>query len=111
MASRNTSATGLEAFDRTPRKTHTWLRSWRPWAPRTATGPTWPSGPCSTKERHKEGFLAQAARGPKTPSGPAVDPEAARAVFGVLAKKVSEGELRDILGLLPKELKELWPRA
>jgi uncharacterized protein (DUF2267 family) len=40
-----------------------------------------------------------------------VDPEAARAVFGVLAKKVSEGELQDILGLLPRELKELWPKA
>ena len=106
------SATGLEAFDRTPRKTHTWLKSWRPWAPRTATGPTWPSGPCSTKERHKEEFLAHVARELKTPSGPAVDPEAAaRAVFGVLAKKVSEGELADILGLLPKELKELWPKA
>lgn len=52
------------------------------------------------------------ARELKTPSGPAVDPEAAaRAVFGVLAKKVSEGELRDILGLLPRELKELWPKA
>lgn len=64
------------------------------------------------KERHKEEFLAHAARELKTPSGPAVDPEAAaRAVFGVLAKKVSEGELQDILGLLPKELKELWPKA
>jgi len=64
------------------------------------------------KERHKEEFLAHVARALKTPSGPAVDPEAAaRAVFGVLAKKVSEGELQDVLGLLPKELKELWPKA
>ena len=51
------------------------------------------------------------ARELKTPSGPAVDPKAARAVFGAMAKKVSEGELQDILGLLPKELKELWPKA
>jgi uncharacterized protein (DUF2267 family) len=29
----------------------------------------------------------------------------------VLTKKVSEGELQDILGLLPRELKELWPKA
>lgn len=40
-----------------------------------------------------------------------MDPKAARAVFGAMAKKVSEGELQDILGLLPKELKELWPKA
>ena len=52
------------------------------------------------------------ARELKTPSGPAVDPgAAAQAVFGVLAKKVSEGELQDILGLLARELKELWPKA
>jgi Hypothetical protein len=63
------------------------------------------------KERHKEEFLAHVAQELKTPSGPAVDPEAARAVFGAPAKKVSEGELQDILGLLPRELKELWPKA
>lgn len=37
--------------------------------------------------------------------------KAAQAVFGLLAQKVSEGELQDILGLLPKELRELWPQA
>jgi len=62
------------------------------------------------KEQHKEEFLAHAARELKTPSGPAVDPEAAaRAVFGVLAHRVTEGELADIVGLLPKELRALWP--
>ncbi|SDE85025.1 Uncharacterized conserved protein [Thermus arciformis] len=48
----------------------------------------------------------------KTPSGPAVDPEAAaQAVFKALAQKISEGELEDIRGLLPKEVRELWPQA
>ncbi len=64
------------------------------------------------KERHKEEFLAHVARELKTPSGPALDPEAAtRAVFQVLALKVSQGELEDIRGLLPKEIRELWPEA
>ena len=50
------------------------------------------------------------ARELRTPSGPALDPEAAvRAVFGVLAHRVTEGELADIVGLLPKELRALWP--
>jgi uncharacterized protein (DUF2267 family) len=41
-----------------------------------------------------------------------VDPErVARAVFKVLAKRVSEGEIEDVKGLLPKELAELWPEA
>ena len=48
----------------------------------------------------------------KTPSGPAVDPEAAtRAVFKVLSREISQGELEDVLGLLPKELRALWPQG
>ena len=55
------------------------------------------------KERHKEAFLAHVAEELKTPSGPAVDPEAAtRAVFKVLSREISQGELEDVLGLLPK---------
>jgi uncharacterized protein (DUF2267 family) len=39
-----------------------------------------------------------------------VDPEkAARAVFKVLAHRISQGEIADIRGLLPKELRALWP--
>jgi uncharacterized protein (DUF2267 family) len=41
-----------------------------------------------------------------------VDPErVARAVFTVLAKRVSAGEIADVKGLLPKELAEFWPAA
>jgi uncharacterized protein (DUF2267 family) len=106
-------------FDRTLHKTHTWLKETmealgtedrhRAYMALRAVLHALRD---RLKERHKEEFLAHVARELKTPSGPAVDPEAAaRAVFGVLAKKVSEGELQDILGLLPKELKELWPKA
>ena len=41
-----------------------------------------------------------------------VDPDqVARAVFTVLARRITRGELEDIEGLLPKEVRHLWPRA
>ena len=33
----------------------------------------------------------------------------ARAVFKVLAKHVSNGEIEDIKHIMPKELQDLWP--
>ena len=39
-----------------------------------------------------------------------VDPErVARAVFTVLAKRVSEGEIEDMKHVLPVDIQELWP--
>jgi uncharacterized protein (DUF2267 family) len=39
-----------------------------------------------------------------------VDPEhVARAVFKVLAARVSAGEVKDVTHVLPKELQALWP--
>jgi uncharacterized protein (DUF2267 family) len=32
-----------------------------------------------------------------------------RGVFAVLEKRLSEGEISDVIQLLPKELRELWP--
>ena len=64
------------------------------------------------KERHKEAFLRHIYRAFKTTrmGEPNVDPEAvARAVFRVLARKISEGEIEDIAGILPRELRRLWP--
>jgi uncharacterized protein (DUF2267 family) len=37
--------------------------------------------------------------------------EAARAVFKVLAWHVTEGEIEDVLGMLPEPLRDLWPPA
>jgi uncharacterized protein (DUF2267 family) len=58
--------------------------------------------------RHKEEFLSrieQHFRG-----GDDIDLErVARAVFGVLAQRVSEGEIEDVKHVLPAELRELWP--
>lgn len=142
------SATGLEVFDRTLHKTHTWLKEIMgelgtedrhraymalravlhalrdrltveevaqlgaelPMLIRGLYYEGWDPTGKPLKERHKEEFLAHVARELKTPSGPAVDPEGAvRAVFKVISKKIAEGEVKDILNLLPKELRELWP--
>jgi uncharacterized protein (DUF2267 family) len=60
------------------------------------------------RERHKAQFLArmeQEFRGDDR-----VDPErVARAVFTVLAKRVSAGEIEDVKHVVPAELRELWP--
>jgi len=62
------------------------------------------------KVRDLEGFLATIAlefRGDDE-----VDPDqVARAVFTVLARRITQGELEDIEGLLPKEVRRLWARA
>lgn len=66
------------------------------------------------KERHKEDFLRHIHKYFKTTrySEPDVDPEqVARAVFRVLARRVSEGEIEDVKHILPRELRELWPPA
>ncbi len=34
--------------------------------------------------------------------------EVARAVFRVIARRIDEGEIEDIRGILPKDLRELW---
>jgi uncharacterized protein (DUF2267 family) len=59
--------------------------------------------------RHKEEFLERIGEAFGWQSN--MDPEqAARAVFNVLARRITEGEIEDITGMLPQELRELWPR-
>jgi uncharacterized protein (DUF2267 family) len=60
------------------------------------------------KERSEEQFLAHIAR--YFQDDDAVDPEwVARAVFTLLAKHVSEGEIEDVRQVLPSSLRRLWP--
>ena len=59
------------------------------------------------KDRRKEDFLYRVAA--EFPDDPAVDPEKiTRAVFQVISKHISDGEIDSIARCLPKELRELW---
>jgi uncharacterized protein (DUF2267 family) len=60
------------------------------------------------KERHKEEFLAHIADAFR--DDPDIDPErVTRAVFDVLAKHVTAGEIESVKQGLPAELRSLWP--
>ena len=63
------------------------------------------------KERTKEAFLAHVQN---QCHGIDLDidyEQTARAIFKVIAHKVSPGEVEDVKTMLPKPLKELWPAA
>jgi|SRR5262245_29742152 len=60
------------------------------------------------KVRQKEQFLARI--GQQFRGDDHIDPEqVARAVFTVLAKRVSEGKIEDVKHVLPAEIRDLWP--
>jgi uncharacterized protein (DUF2267 family) len=60
------------------------------------------------KERHKEDFLDHIKKAFKT--NVTVNPQQiCRAVFRVLVRHTSKGEIEDVKHILPKELQELWP--
>ncbi|NNG05114.1 MAG: DUF2267 domain-containing protein [Inquilinus sp.] len=60
------------------------------------------------KERHKAQFFDHVGREMRRDGN--FDPEpVVEAVFELLADRVSVGEIDDIKGLLPAELKALWP--
>jgi uncharacterized protein (DUF2267 family) len=59
------------------------------------------------KEHSKEAFLAHVKAEAHAPD---FDPEpAARAVFGLLAARISAGEIADVKGALPRPIRALWP--
>lgn len=63
------------------------------------------------RERHLEEFLDH-LRETFQRAEPNVDPgRIARAVFAVLSRRVSVGEITDVRQSLPKELRELWPEG
>ncbi len=68
----------------------------------------WDPSRTPVKERHRETFLRHIAAA--FPHDPEVYPEGiAWAVFKVLERHVSSGEIKDVLHVLPKEIRSLWP--
>ena len=70
----------------------------------------WDPTGAPARDRRQEAFLARIWRElpPKAP----VDPEpVARAVFQLLSERVADGEIDDVLHVLPADIRELWPTA
>jgi uncharacterized protein (DUF2267 family) len=61
------------------------------------------------KMRHKGEFVDYVQRETRIDLGADME-EVIRAVFRLLARRVGDGEVRDVVGVLPKELRELWPQ-
>ena len=68
----------------------------------------WHPAGTPVRERHKEDFLAHIAEAFR--ATPEVDPEqVVRTVFRVLARHVTAGEVEEVRGALPKDIRQLWP--
>jgi uncharacterized protein (DUF2267 family) len=60
------------------------------------------------RTRHLEEFFAQVAA-ELDDIGPIDAEDAARAVFAVLEDHIAPGEIEDVRGMLPAQLRRLWP--
>lgn len=61
-----------------------------------------------TKERHREAFIGHVAD--LVPREVDLAPEpAVRAVFALLAERIDPGEVTKVIGVLPADLRSLWP--
>ena len=68
----------------------------------------WDPSSTPVKERHREVFLHHITAAFQGDAG--IFPEGiAWAVFKVLERHVSSGEIKDILHVLPREIRSLWP--
>ncbi len=71
----------------------------------------WNPRPAIRRERRLEAFLEH-VRQELSDGRHYLEPErAASAVFAVLARRVSPGEIRDVIASLPQRLRGLWPAA
>lgn len=70
----------------------------------------WDPSATPVKVRHREDFLRPVAEALAGRTGAEPEP-AARAVLTVLARHLSAGEIADVVGSLPAELRELFPPA
>ena len=126
------SVTGLDTFDTTVHKTNAWLNELAlrailhalrdritveevaqlgaqlPMLVRGFYYEGWDPTGKPVRVRRKETFLLGIAQ--QFPSADLIDPEkTARAVFRVLARRVSEGEIEDVKHVLPAGIRDLWP--
>jgi uncharacterized protein (DUF2267 family) len=69
----------------------------------------WTAGPRWTSERKREQFFQRVADSLGNRAWGVSVEEGVRAVFRVLARRVSDGEIKDVVHMLPHELRELWP--
>lgn len=94
--------------DRLPRDSAVHLAAQLPMLVRGFYYDGWRFSATPTAERQRDEFLAHV--GEAFQRDPKADPEAmARSVFAVLAERLTEGEVRKIVHLLPSEIRDLWP--
>ena len=68
----------------------------------------WKPSSVPVSVRDRDGFIAAVRQ--ELRSNVPYDPEqATRAVFALLARKVSAGEIRDVKQMLPEPIRSLWP--
>ncbi len=61
------------------------------------------------KERHGEGYLARLDHEMRAYAEQQAPEAVARAVFALLSRHVSEGEIREVKQLLPADVRDFWP--
>jgi uncharacterized protein (DUF2267 family) len=72
----------------------------------------WNPARTPVKSRSKNLFLRQVCAAFAQTRNPDIDPEqVTRAIFRVLTKHISKGELDQVRAILPHELRDLWPDA
>jgi len=126
------SATGLDVFDKTVQTTNIWLKEMRAVShalrdrltidevahlgaqmPLLVRGPyydQWHPAGKPERTRHPEEFLAAVAA-ELDDIGPINAEDATRAVFAMLEDQIASGEIEDVKGMLPSQLRRLWPGA
>ncbi|NBC33151.1 MAG: DUF2267 domain-containing protein [Alphaproteobacteria bacterium] len=70
----------------------------------------WRPNETPNKDRTADAFIAAVRE--ELSGHPEIDPEiAVRAVFALLNREISQGEIEDVRQMLPEKVRELWPKA
>jgi uncharacterized protein (DUF2267 family) len=95
--------------DRLPMPTAVHLGAQLPLLVRGIYYDSWSPGAAESHGRKLDDFLAEVEIGLSAtrPTSPA---DAARAVFGVIARHVSGGETEKVKHVLPRDIRALWPQ-